>query len=106
MATSYSAPAAGITDMVYRKIMYAAWCRSYGRRDADFRYFNVEKRRKFQAFNCPPDPVVRIVQTAGIDPNMMAMVAQVCVDKGAQIVNINMDCQAKKFAKKWPILHC
>lgn len=38
----------------------------------------------------------RAVQIAGADPTMMAQAAQFNVDKGAQIIDINLGCPAKK----------
>jgi tRNA-dihydrouridine synthase B len=43
---------------------------------------------------------VRSVQIAGSDPQLMAEAAQFSVDNGAQIIDINMGCPAKKVNKK------
>ena len=43
---------------------------------------------------------IRSVQIAGADPGEMAKAAQVCVQNGAQIIDINMGCPAKKVNKK------
>jgi len=43
---------------------------------------------------------IRSVQIAGSDPNEMAFAAQVNVENGAQIIDINMGCPAKKVNKK------
>lgn len=43
---------------------------------------------------------IRAVQIAGADPLLMAQAAQFNVDNGAQIVDINMGCPAKKVNKK------
>ncbi len=43
---------------------------------------------------------IRSVQIAGSDPELMAQAAQHNVDNGAQIIDINMGCPAKKVNKK------
>jgi tRNA-dihydrouridine synthase B len=40
------------------------------------------------------------VQIAGSDPAQLSIAAQACVDRGAQIIDINMGCPAKKVCKK------
>jgi tRNA-dihydrouridine synthase B len=41
------------------------------------------------------------VQIAGTDPGMMAEAARYNIDRGAQIIDINMGCPAKKVCNKW-----
>jgi tRNA-dihydrouridine synthase B len=41
------------------------------------------------------------VQIAGVDPTEMADAARYNVDRGAQIIDINMGCPAKKVCKVW-----
>jgi tRNA-dihydrouridine synthase B len=41
------------------------------------------------------------VQIAGVDPQMMADAARHNIDRGAQIIDINMGCPAKKVCNKW-----
>ncbi|SNX47435.1 tRNA-dihydrouridine synthase C [Vibrio thalassae] len=43
---------------------------------------------------------IRSVQIAGADPKLMAEAAQFSVENGAQIIDINMGCPAKKVNKK------
>jgi tRNA-dihydrouridine synthase B len=46
------------------------------------------------------DAGIRSVQIAGSDPQELAYAAKVNVDNGAQIIDINMGCPAKKVNKK------
>ena len=46
-----------------------------------------------------PGPIA--VQIAGTEPQMMADAAAYNVDRGAQIIDINMGCPAKKVCNKW-----
>ena len=42
----------------------------------------------------------KAVQIAGADPKMLAECAKYNVDKGAQIIDINMGCPVKKVCKR------
>lgn len=42
----------------------------------------------------------RVVQIAGSEPDQLALAARLCVDRGAQIIDINMGCPAKKVCRK------
>ena len=46
-----------------------------------------------------PEPIA--VQIAGTDARMMADAALYNIDRGAQIIDINMGCPAKKVCNKW-----
>jgi tRNA-dihydrouridine synthase B len=46
------------------------------------------------------EPEPRSVQIAGTEPAQMALAAQLSVERGAQIIDINMGCPAKKVCKK------
>ena len=46
-----------------------------------------------------PGPIA--VQIAGTDAEMMAEAARYNIDRGAQIIDINMGCPAKKVCNKW-----
>jgi tRNA-dihydrouridine synthase B len=46
-----------------------------------------------------PGPIA--VQIAGTEPQMMADAAAYNIDRGAQIIDINMGCPAKKVCNKW-----
>ncbi len=93
------APMAGVTDRPFRQM-----CRQLGAgmtvsemitSRPDLR--NSRKTRLRMDHQGEPGPV--IVQIAGGIPEMMAQAAIYNVDNGAQIIDINMGCPAKKVCK-------
>ncbi len=94
------APMAGVTDLPFRRL-----CRRLGAAlaagemlSADARLWNTTESRRRRDFSGEPDP--RVVQIAGGDPQMMADAARRNADAGAQIIDINMGCPAKKVCNK------
>lgn len=94
------APMAGVTDQPFRHL-----CRQQGAGltpsemiTADKRLWNSRKSRQRLNHNGEPKP--RIIQIAGGDPAMLAEAARLNVDNGAQIIDINMGCPAKKVCNK------
>lgn len=94
------APLAGATDLPFRQI-----CRERGAALAtsemitsDIRLWNSDKSSHRLACSRESAPVC--MQIAGNNPGIMAQAAAECVDRGAQIVDINMGCPAKKVCKK------
>jgi tRNA-dihydrouridine synthase B len=47
------------------------------------------------------EPAPIAVQIAGVDPQAMAEAARYNIDRGAQIIDINMGCPAKKVCNTW-----
>jgi tRNA-dihydrouridine synthase B len=89
-----------VTDLPFRLL-----CRRMGAGIAagemltcDVRLWHTEKSRRRMDHSGEPEP--RVVQIAGGDPEMMAEAAQRNVDAGAQIIDINMGCPAKKVCNK------
>ncbi|MBT8124988.1 MAG: tRNA dihydrouridine synthase DusB [Gammaproteobacteria bacterium] len=93
------APMAGISDSVYRKIcmQQGAGATVAEMLTSDIAQWNSNKSS--QRIIKPSDPEPRIVQISGTDAQTMASAAKLCVDKGAQIIDINMGCPAKKVCK-------
>jgi tRNA-dihydrouridine synthase B len=94
------APMAGVTDRPFRVL-----CRKLGAGLAasemltsDVRLYNTAKSRRRMDHDGEPEP--RVVQIAGGDPGMMAEAARLNVDAGAQIIDINMGCPAKKVCNR------
>jgi tRNA-dihydrouridine synthase B len=101
-APAVLAPMAGVTDRPFRIL-----CRSLGAGlaasemlTADQSLWNSKKSR--QRMNHEGEPEPRVVQLAGNDPAQLADAAQANVALGAQIIDINMGCPAKKVYGK----HC
>ena len=91
---------AGISDAPFRKL-----CRSFGAgmttsemTTADITLWSTEKSRKRLDLDLDTEP--RVVQIAGSDPAQMAQAAGLVVARGAQIVDINMGCPAKKVCRR------
>ena len=94
------APMAGVTDLPFRLLcrrMGAAICAGE-MLTCDVRLWHTEKSRRRMDHSGEPDP--RVVQIAGGDAQMMVEAAQRNVDAGAQIIDINMGCPAKKVCNK------
>ncbi len=65
---------------------------------ADQRLWNTVKSR--QRMNHEGEPEPRVVQLAGNNPQQLADAARANVDLGAQIIDINLGCPAKKVYGK------
>jgi tRNA-dihydrouridine synthase B len=94
------APMAGVTDRPFRLL-----CRRLGAGlavsemvIADSRLWNTRKSRFRLDHHGEPEP--RSVQIAGGDPEMLAHAARLNAEQGAQIIDINMGCPAKKVCNK------
>ncbi|RDE19940.1 tRNA dihydrouridine synthase DusB [Motiliproteus coralliicola] len=99
-ARAVLAPMAGVTDLPFRRL-----CREHGAGltpsemvTADKRLWNSRKSRSRLNHDGEAEP--RTVQIAGGDPQMLAEAAQLNVERGAQIIDINMGCPAKKVCNK------
>lgn len=95
------APMAGVSDLPFRTL-----CRAFGAGLAasemltsDSRLWDSRKSSQRLA-GLPDDREPRVVQIAGNEPRMMAEAARACVERGAQIIDINMGCPAKKVCKR------
>ncbi|HNS28482.1 MAG TPA: tRNA dihydrouridine synthase DusB [Steroidobacteraceae bacterium] len=90
------APMAGVTDRPFRVL-----CRRLGAGLAASEMLTADTRlwrsRKSQRrMNHEGEPSPRVVQLAGADPQALAAAARLNVDLGAEVIDINMGCPAKK----------
>jgi tRNA-dihydrouridine synthase B len=97
----FVAPMAGVTDRPFRQL-----CRRLGAGDAvsemisarpELRDSLKTSRRADHAGEAAPIAV----QIAGTEPAMMAEAARHNIDRGAQIIDINMGCPAKKVCNAY-----
>jgi tRNA-dihydrouridine synthase B len=97
----FVAPMAGVTDRPFRQLCrrlgagYAVSEMVTSRRDL-WHTLKTSRRANHEG---EPGPIA--VQIAGTDAAMMAEAAAYNVDRGAQIIDINMGCPAKKVCNKW-----
>ena len=97
----FVAPMAGVTDRPFRQL-----CRQFG---AGYAVSEMVTSRKdlwhtlktSRRANHDGEPGPIAVQIAGTEPAMMFEAAAYNIDRGAQIIDINMGCPAKKVCNKW-----
>ena len=91
------APMAGVTDRPFRQLckrLGAGMAVSEMASSNSLLWGSEKTQRKI---NHEGETEPRIIQIAGADPAMMAAAALYNQDKGAQIIDINMGCPAKKI---------
>lgn len=94
------APMAGVSDRVFR-----ALCLDHG---ADYAVAEMiasnprlrGSRKSRQRLEFAPGAGIRIAQIAGAEPIALAEAARHCVAEGADVIDINMGCPAKKVCNK------
>jgi tRNA-dihydrouridine synthase B len=97
----FAAPMAGVTDRPFRVLVkglgagYAVSEMVTARRDL-WDSLKTSRRADHTGEAAPIS-----VQIAGTDAPMMADAARYNIERGAQIIDINMGCPAKKVCKKW-----
>jgi tRNA-dihydrouridine synthase B len=95
------APMAGVTDKPFRvlcKRLGAGLCVSE-MTTSDPRFWDTAKSRHRMDHDGEPAPIS--VQIAGTEPAVLAEAARHNVDHGAQLIDINMGCPAKKVCNAW-----
>ena len=97
----FVAPIAGVTDRPFRQL-----CKQLGAGYAvsemaasDPRLWASEKTSRRINHDGEMEP--KAVQIAGADPAMLADCARFNVDRGAQVIDINMGCPVKKVCQSW-----
>ncbi|MFC4655530.1 tRNA dihydrouridine synthase DusB [Rheinheimera marina] len=94
------APMAGVTDYTFREL-----CRRFGAALAVSEMMSSnplvwQSEKSLNRMTHQDESGIRSIQIAGADPEQMAEAAVFNVEHGAQIIDINMGCPAKKVNKK------
>ena len=97
----FAAPMAGVTDRPFRQL-----CRRLGAGHAVSEMVTSrpelrDSLKTSRRANHDGESAPITVQIAGTDAAMMAEAARYNIDRGAQIIDINMGCPAKKVCNKW-----
>ncbi|MCZ8233669.1 MAG: tRNA dihydrouridine synthase DusB [Inhella sp.] len=97
----FVAPMAGVTDRPFRTL-----CKKLGAGYAVSEMVTSQRHlwdslKTSRRANHDGEPAPIAVQIAGVDPAQMAEAARYNVDRGAQIIDINMGCPAKKVCNVW-----
>ncbi len=95
------APMAGVTDKPFRQLCkrLGAGLAASEMTIADPRFWNT--RKSIHRMDHAGEPAPISVQIAGTEPKQLAEAASYNVDHGAQIIDINMGCPAKKVCNAW-----
>ncbi len=99
-APAVLAPMAGVTDRPFRILArrLGAGLAASEMITSDLRLWSSRKTRQRMDHDGEPEP--RVVQLAGAEPEALAEAARRNVDLGAQIIDINMGCPAKKVCNR------
>ncbi|ACT08646.1 TIM-barrel protein, nifR3 family [Dickeya chrysanthemi Ech1591] len=95
-----AAPMAGVSDRPFRALCYAMGA---GMTVSEMLSSNPEVWRSDKSrlrMVHSDEPGIRAVQIAGGDPDEMAEAARINAENGAQVIDINMGCPAKKVNRK------
>ena len=95
-----AAPMAGVSDRPFRALCYAMGA---GMTVSEMLSSNPEVWRSDKSrlrMVHSDEPGIRAVQIAGGDPDEMAAAARINAENGAQVIDINMGCAAKKVNRK------
>jgi len=97
----FVAPMAGVTDRPFRVL-----CKKLGAGYAVSEMVTSQRQlwdslKTSRRANHEGEPAPIAVQIAGVDPQEMAEAARYNIERGAQIIDINMGCPAKKVCTKW-----
>ncbi len=94
------APMSGVSDLPFRRLVRRFGIGMTVSEMVASREMLRETRQSGRRMTFDPGETTVCVQLAGTDPEIMADAARLAADRGAQIVDINFGCPAKKVVKK------
>ncbi len=95
----FMAPMAGITDKAFREIIHMTGGKYVITEMISDKALLHNNSRTFQMLNLRGEEEPRIVQLFGSEPEPMAKAAQIAVQHGANVIDINMGCPTPKIVK-------
>lgn len=93
------APMSGITDRSFRRLVRGFGVGYVVSEMIASRTMITQSRESMHRANMEAEPAPRVVQLAGCDADLLAEAAQFVESLGADVIDINMGCPAKKVVK-------
>ncbi len=97
----FLAPCSGVTDLPFRKIVKKMGASLVVSEMIASQAMIRDSRRTMKMVEKCPEERPATVQLAGCEPSVMAEAAKLNEDMGADIIDINMGCPAKKVVNGW-----
>lgn len=95
----FLAPMAGVTDKAFRETVRAIGGQYVWSEMISDMALSYQNTRTLHMLDLSGEPEPRIVQLFGSDAGIMARAAQIAVERGATIIDINMGCPTPKIVK-------
>lgn len=96
----FVAPMAGVTDRPFRLLAKRLGAQYAVGEMAASNAALWASHKTMRRLNHEGEPSPRAVQIAGSDPDMMAQATRFNIERGAEVIDINMGCPAKKVCNK------
>ncbi len=95
----FLAPMAGVTDKAFRETVRSVGGHLVWTEMISDKALTYQNSRTLEMLNLSGEPSPRIVQLFGSEPETMAKAAVLAVEKGADIIDLNMGCPTPKIVK-------
>jgi tRNA-dihydrouridine synthase B len=95
----FLAPLAGVTDKAFRETVRAVGGKYVWTEMISDKALTYQNSKTMKMLDLDREPEPRIVQLFGSDPDTMARAAQLTIECGANVIDINMGCPTPKIVK-------